>query len=44
MDERGDEIRVNHRLDLITIAGRDIGYRPASLLSNSFLRAREKTE
>jgi hypothetical protein len=44
MDERGDEVRVNDRLNLIAITGCDIGYRPTGFLSNGFLRAREKTK
>ncbi len=44
MNQRRDKIGINNRLNLIEVTGCDIGYRPAGLFSNGFLRAREKAQ
>lgn len=44
MNQGRYEIRINDRLNLIAVAGCDIGYGPTGLLSNGFLGTREQAQ
>jgi hypothetical protein len=44
VNERRDEICIDHRLDLIGIASSDVGYSPAGLFSDSFFGTGKETE
>jgi hypothetical protein len=44
VNERGNQICVNDRLDLVAVSSSDIGDCPASFFANGLFRAGEKTQ